>query len=133
LEDRRPTPEAFLLEAEPPTVTVAAAYSKRRRDDVQPIRPDLAEAIRPWPASRPPGKPIFGNLTKYTNLLTQADLEAAGVPYRDGSDRVADFHSLRHSFVTALAMSNAPVMVIQSLARHSTPSLILRVYAYVGL
>ena len=37
-------------------MTVKAAYSKRRRDDVQPIRPDLAEALRPWLASKAPGR-----------------------------------------------------------------------------
>src|SRR6185312_9230043 len=59
-ELRSLTPEAFHLDADTPTVTVAAAYSKRRRDDVQPIRPDLAEALRPWLASKPPGRPVFG-------------------------------------------------------------------------
>ena len=132
-ELRSLTPEAFHLDGETPTVTVAAAYSKRRRDDVQPIRPDLAEALRPWLASKAPGRPVFGNLTKHTNLIIQADLKAAGIAYRDGSDRVADFHALRHSFITALAMSKAPVKVIQSLARHSTPTLTLGVYAHVGL
>ena len=132
-ELRSLTPEAFALEGGTPTVTVAAAYSKRRRDDLQPIRPDLAEVLRPWLASKAPGRPVFGNLTSHTNLIIRADLEAAGIPYRDGSDRVADFHALRHSFITALAMSRAPVKVIQSLARHSTPTLTLGVYAHVGL
>ncbi len=132
-ELRTLSPERFDLDANTPTVTVAAAYSKRRRDDVQPIRPDLAEALRPWLATKPPGRPIFGNLTKHTNLLIQADLEAARIPYWDASGRVADFHALRHSFVTALAMSKAPVKVIQSLARHSTPTLTLGIYAHVGL
>ena len=79
------------------------------------------------------GKAIFGNLTKHTNLLIQANLKAAGILYRNGSDRVADSHALRHSFITALAMSKAPVKVIQSLARHSTPTLTLGIYAHVGL
>jgi integrase len=126
-------PEAFHLDGDPPTVTVAAAYSKRRRDDVQPIRPELADALRPWLASKAPGRPVFGNLTKHTNILIQSDLARAGIPYRDASDRVADFHALRHSYISALAMSNAPVKIVQSLARHSTPTLTLGVYAHVGL
>ena len=65
-ELRSLTPESFDLDADPPTVTVQAAYSKRRRDDVQPIRPDLADALRPWLASKAPGQPVFGNLTKHT-------------------------------------------------------------------
>ena len=132
-ELRSLTPEAFDLTAEPPTVTVKAAYSKRRRDDAQPIRPDLAEAIGPWLASKAPGRPVFGTLTKHTAVLIRRDLEAAGIPYVDASGRVADFHALRHSYITALAMSRAPVKVIQSLARHSTPVLTLGTYAHVGL
>ena len=132
-ELRSLTPESFDLTAETPTVTVKAAYSKRRRDDVQPIRPDLADALRPWVASKAPGRPVFGNLTKHTAVLIRRDLEAAGIPYVDASGRVADFHALRHSYITALAMSRAPVKVIQSLARHSTPVLTLGFYAHVGL
>jgi hypothetical protein len=98
---------------------------------VQPIRPDLADALRPWLANKTPGAPVFGNLTKHTNILIQSDLARAGIPYRDDSGRVADFHALRHSYVTALAMSRAPVKVVQSLARHST--LTLGIYAHVGL
>ena len=42
------TPRNFQLDGEQPTVTVAASYSKRRREDVQPIRCDLADNIREW-------------------------------------------------------------------------------------
>ena len=41
-EIRSLTPTSFDLDADSPTVTVAAAYSKRRREDVQPIRGDFA-------------------------------------------------------------------------------------------
>jgi integrase len=63
-ELRSLTPESFDLAGDPPTVTVRAAYSKHRRDDVQPIPPDLAEALRPWVASKAPGRPVFGDLSK---------------------------------------------------------------------
>jgi integrase len=131
-ELRSLAPESFDLDAGSPTVTVAAAYSKRRRDDVQPIRPDLAEALRPWVASRTPGRPVFGKLTRRTAEMIRVDLEAAGIAYETSSG-VADFHALRHSYITALAMSRAPVKVIQSLARHSSPVLTLGTYAHVGL
>ena len=132
-ELRNLTPEVFDLGADPPMVTVKAGYSKRRRDDVQPIRPDLAEALRPWLTAKPSGRRVFGDPTKHTADMIRHDLEAAGLPYRDASDRVADFHALRHSYITALAMSRAPVKVIRSLARHSTPTLTLGTYAHVGL
>ncbi len=122
----------FDLDGDPPTVTAKAAYSKRRRKDVQPIQSAMADALRPWLAARPSGEPLFGKLTKHTALMLRHDLEAAGIPYETDSG-TADFHALRHSYVTALAMSNAPVKVVQSLARHSTPTLTLGVYAHVGL
>jgi Phage integrase family len=131
-ELRTLTREAFALDADPPSVTVKAAYSKRRREDVQPIREELAAALRPWLAARPAGTPIFGRLTEHTADMLRHDLEAAGIAYETDSG-TADFHCLRHSYVSALAMSNAPVKILQTLARHSTPALTLGVYAHVGL
>ena len=132
-EIRSLTPRSFQLDDSPPTITVAAAYSKHRRDDMQPIRPELANALRSWLARVPLDAPIFSKMTSHTNLLIRADLEAAGLPYRDASDQVADFHALRHSYVTSLIQSNASVKVVQTLARHSTPSLTLGIYSHVGL
>ena len=82
-ELRTLTPEAFDLAGDQPTITVKAAYSKRRRDDVQPIRTELADALRPWLAARAPGKPLFGKLTKHTANLLKHDLKAAGIPYEN--------------------------------------------------
>jgi integrase len=126
-------PESFHLDDDTPTIVVAAAYSKRRRDDVQPIRRDLADALRQWLASKAPGVPVFRIDSHHTAHLIRADLKAAGIPYMDASGRVADFHALRHSYITSLAMSTAPVKVVQSLARHSTPTLTLGLYAHVQL
>jgi integrase len=131
-ELRTLAPESFALDGNPPTVTVKAAYSKHRRDDVQPIRPEAADILRPWLAARTPGKPLFGRLTQYTARMLRHDLEAAGIPFQTDSG-TADFHALRHSFISALARSNAPVKIVQSLARHSTPTLTLGVYAHVRL
>jgi integrase len=127
------TPESFHLDDDTPTIIVAAAYSKRRRDDVQPIRPDLADALRPWLSTKAGGAPVFRIDSHHTAHLIRADLKAAGIPYVDASGRVADFHALRHSYITALAMSTAPVKVVQSLARHSTPTLTLGLYSHVQL
>src|SRR5262249_25832325 len=94
-ELRSLTPASFDLDAELPTVTVAAAYSKRRRDDAQPIRPDLATDLRAGLRGKAPDAPVF-RLTSRTADLMERDLAAAGIPYRDAAGRVADFHALRH-------------------------------------
>src|SRR5262249_52899670 len=39
------TPESFELHGPTPTCTVAAAYSKHRQEDVQPIREDIARLM----------------------------------------------------------------------------------------
>jgi integrase len=100
-ELRSLTPESFDLDGDPPTVTVAAAYSKRRRRDVQPIRRDLAERLRTWLADKPAGVPVL-NLPDKAATMLRVDLDAAGIAYRDDAGRVADFHSLRHTFITNL-------------------------------
>jgi hypothetical protein len=65
--------------------------------------------------------------------MIRHDLEAAGISYRDADGAVADFHSLRHSCVSMLARGTAPVKIVQTLARHSTPTLTLGVSAHVGI
>ncbi len=42
-----------------PTVTVAAAYSKRRREDVQPIRPSFAKELLGFLKNCDPTAPLL--------------------------------------------------------------------------
>jgi integrase/recombinase XerD len=128
------TPASFELEGASPSIVLEAAYSKRRRRDVQPLRPDLAEVLRPWLASRPRGKPIFPvqRLAEKTARMLRVDLMAAGIPYKDARGRFADFHALRHTYVSQLVRSGASVKVAQELARHSTPLLTVGRYAHTS-
>jgi len=126
------TPELFELDGSYPTITVEAADSKRRRRDVQPIQAALASMLKPWLAGKPKGEPIFPVNRWGIIAALQGDLRTAGVEY-ENADGVADFHALRHTYITALAKSNAPVKIVQSLARHSTPTLTLGVYTHLGL
>ena len=131
-ELRSLTPESFDLDAEPPTVTVEAGYSKHRREDVQPIRRDLAGVLRPWLEGKEGGKPVF-KIPSKTAKMMRADLAGAGIEYRDSAGRVADFHALRHTYISRLVRSGANIKVAQELARHSTPTLTLGRYAHVQL
>ena len=63
-------------------------------------------------------------------------LAAAGVPYAvEGPDGplYADFHALRHTYVSMLARSGATVKQAQTLARHSKVELTLGRYAHTAL
>ena len=65
--------------------------------------------------------------------MVRADLEAAGIPYRDEAGRVFDFHALRHHFISKLAAAGVHPKVAQTLARHSTITLTMDRYAHLGL
>jgi len=54
-ELRSLTPASFDLDADPATVAVDAAYSKRRHQHVQPIRSDLAELVAGMAGKTPAG------------------------------------------------------------------------------
>ena len=131
-EMRSLTPRSFDLDSDPLTVTAGAAYSKRRKDDVQPIRNDLAKRVQPWLKGKPTDTPVF-DLPHATAKMLRFDLKAANIPYRDEAGRVADFHSLRHTYITRVVESGATVKVAQELARHSDPKLTIGRYAHTRL
>ena len=130
-ELRSLTPGSFDLTSNPPTVTVRAAYAKNRRDDTLPLRADTAKELRAFLADRPAGTPVF-RLPGHTHTakLFRADLAAAGIPYCT-DDGYADFHSLRHGFVSALAAGGVHPATAQRLARHSTVTLTMDRYTHV--
>lgn len=131
-ELRALTPERFDLAANPPTATVPACYTKNHHEAVQPLPSSLAERLRPWLALKAPSKPVFGDLTKRTAEMLAHDLKAAGIAPKTNSG-IADFHALRASYISHLVSSGASVKTCQELARHSTPSLTIGLYAKASL
>ncbi len=152
-ELRTLTAGAFDLDAEPPTVTVKAGYSKHRREDVLPLRPELVEALRTYLAGKLPEAPAL-RVPERTAEMMLADLEAARaawlaeaetpkehkarsessfLAYRDEAGRVADFHALRHTFITGLARGGVHPKLAQQLARHSTITLTMDRYSHTVL
>jgi len=125
------TPESFSLDGSP-TITIQAAYSKRRREDVQPIRDDLADVLRPWLAGKAKGETVF-TLPEKTAKMMRTDLEAAGIAHTDDAGRKVDFHSLRHTYISRVVESGVSVKVAQELARHSTPTLTIGRYSHVRI
>ena len=126
------TPEAFDLDADPPTITVTPSYTKNKQAAVQPIPVALAERLRLWLATKPPGMPVFEGMTSRTAEMLRVDLAAAKVPHKT-SEGVADFYAVRVSYITNLVASGASVKTCQTLARYSTPVLTIGVYAKASL
>jgi len=167
----------FRLNADPPTVTVEAAYSKHRREDVQVLHLDLVERFKEWLEHRRPMSdreilfPINEatcGIDRRTSKMMRADLSAArrawiaeprvaadDLPpgsqsersalveevkrreasdfllYKDSDGKYADFHALRHTFITNLCKANVSPKTAQTLARHSDISLTMNVYTHV--
>jgi integrase len=126
------TPECFDLDADPPTVTLAARRNKSRMLKVQPLPPDLTELLRDYLKGKPAGQPVWGGTWardgKGAEML-RADLEAASIPYAvDGPDGLlfADFHALRHTYLTLGGRAGIDLRTLQELAGHSTPTLTAR-------
>jgi integrase len=153
-ELRSLTPESFDLEGDAPTVSIAAGYSKRRRQDVQPIRADLAALLRPWLAAKPPRQRLFGKLPGNTARMLRGDLDAARAAWIDASrtdeakaerersdflrhenadGEVVDFHSTRHTYISGIVAGGASVKTAQELARHSSPNLTIGRYSHTRL
>jgi integrase len=62
----------------------------------------------------------------------ERDLKKAGIPYRDAEGRQADFHSLRYTFCTLLALANVPIRTAMELMWHKDPRLTLQIYTEAG-
>lgn len=127
------TPASFDIGPNP-TWSVEAAYSKNRERAVRPLHPDLVAPLKAWLE----GKPRNGRLwpgkwaaQMQAGVMMKRDLEAAGIPYRDERNLVADFHSLRHTFITNLHRLGLSPKDIQFLARHSTITLTMDRYTHV--
>jgi len=110
------------------TVTLQAGYSKRKRQDILPLRPDTAREIEKMLAKKLPTAQVFKFTDKAANMLRD-DLKNANIDYViDG--KVFDFHSLRHETGTLLAASGVDVKTAQTLMRHSDVNLTMSIYTH---
>lgn len=129
-ELRTLTPERFRLDGDGPTIEVLAGYEKNGKGTVQPITRELAAQFRPFLEGKPAGKPVLEVPTRTARML-RADLERAGIPYKDKAGRVVDFHALRGSYITHMILAGVNPKIVQALARHSTITLTLDRYTTV--
>ena len=148
-------PQSFDLDGAEPTVSVEASYSKHKREDVLPLRADLADLLRDWLRDKPADQRLWpGAWWNKAAGLVKADLAAAKkawveavsdpqewrqreessrFAYRDRDGRYFDFHSLRGQFISAIENAGVSLKTLQSLARHSRVETTLKHYARVQL
>lgn len=132
------TPASFELDGETPTVTLAARRNKSRKPRVQPLPSELVDLLRGYLANRHPDVPVWGGDWAERGEgaeMLRADLQDAGIPYivsGPNGPLYADFHCLRHSFITALGRAGVDLRSAQELAGHSSPVLTAK-YMHVSL
>ena len=115
-------------------ITLGGRYTKNGQDAVQPITPDLHNTLAPWLKKRPKGAPLWpGAWAKWfaAGKMLQQDLEAANVAYKTDAG-FADFHALRHTYVSRLIRSGVNLKVAQTLARHGNVSLTADRYGHLA-
>ncbi len=128
------TPRSLDLTLGTAAVTVEAAYSKRRKRDVQPLPDSLVERLGDWLVSKalqPSDKLWPGGWPNKAAKMLRHDLAVAEIEYMDSEGRQFDFHSLRHTFISRLAEAGVSPKTAQRLARHSTITLTMDRYTHV--
>lgn len=114
------TPESFDWRSSPPTVTVAAGYTKNGEPATLPLSADLAEDLARFIADAVPGEPVFRLRNDRGAAMLRTDLARAGIAYRDAAGLVYDFHALRCQLATNADAAGISPRVVQRLMRHST-------------
>ncbi len=155
------TLRSFKLDGEYPILTIRASYSKRKREDVQFLHPDVVAEFNAWIDEKSPGPdeilfPVSDKTCPFerkTSVMVEKDLASARIvwineansdaeraaretsdflKYVDSQGKYADFHGLRHTFVTNLARANVSPKMAQTLARHSDIKLTISIYSHVA-
>ena len=155
------TLRSFKLDGEYPTLAIRASYSKRKREDTQFLHPDVVVEFNAWLNEKNPGPdeilfPVSDKSSPFerkTSVMVEKDLVSARtvwineansdeertaressnfLKYVDSQGKYADFHGLRHTFVTNLACANVSPKMAQTLARHSDIKLTMSIYSHVA-
>ena len=130
------TPAHFHLSDDTPAISLPGRKTKNKKAARLPLAPAVAIALRSYFAGKPSNETIWpGKWPKHAAKMLRVDLAAASVPYcieGTAGKEYADFHSLRHTFVSALAASGTGAKELQMLARHSDPRLTLGTYTHAN-
>lgn len=128
-------PGDFAIDADVPTIRLAGRNAKNRKTTLaQPLPPGVAHQLAGFLPGKAKAELLWpGKWFEHAARMLRVDLAAANVPYfTEGVNgkEFADFHALRHSFLSALAAANVGPKVLQDLARHSTARLTLEKYTH---
>ncbi len=119
-------PESFDFDSSPARLRLQVKDSKNRKGADMVIPDDVAEDLRLIVAALPRGSAVFPLKKTTGSKMIQADLKRAGIPFVDEAGKQFDFHSTRAQYATTLDATGATLRTMQTLMRHSTPTLTAR-------
>jgi integrase len=93
-----------------------------------PLRQEVVEALRSIrQADASPFQFVFNGKVPRVKTLRK-DLSFACIVFIDESGRRLDFHALRNTFGTLLAVNHVDIVEASHLMRHSDPKLTMKIY-----
>jgi len=117
------------LDAKQPFVNVRASTTKNHQMALIALHPDVVMELQKLPLV--PGRKVFATVPKIDTV--KRDLERAGIPRIDAKGRRVDFHALRHTLGTNLALAGTAPRVAMEAMRHSDIRLTTKTYTDTGL
>jgi len=113
-------------------VRIEASECKGKHSDDLPLSADFAAALKEYFKNKQPNERAF-RLVRPGGIsdMVRADLAEAGIQYIDDAGRYCDFHALRHTFISHLALAGVHPTVCQKLARHADIQTTMRFYTHI--
>ena len=113
--------DLHLVGAEP-YVAVRGSTTKNGKDDIRDLSPELVVDLQKLiPANAEADDFVFHRVPRVPELC--ADLKKAGIPFLDDLGQRLDFHALRKTFNTHLALCGVQVRERMAIMRHTDPKL----------
>jgi integrase len=142
------------IDSDVPTIRVLPEHTKNREGATQPIRRELTDELQRFILARglTSDERFWPSMTRETSKMVQRDLKAARsawidqsvglerekrersdfLVYVDSSGRFADFHALRHSYISLITQGGVHPKLAQRLARHSDINLTMSRYSHTA-
>jgi site-specific recombinase XerC len=133
----RLTPRSFQPHGKQYLVVLPAGQQKNRKAAPVFLPSAVADRLRPYLASKSKDEPLWDAgcwaRTGQASFALYQDLAAAKIPFEDEEGKRFDFHALRSHFITTMLLKGVPLPQAQKLARLSTPAILMKHYAKLGL
>ena len=122
------------LNAAQPFINARASTTKNHKQAVIALHGDVVAELRKLKANRRSAAngSVFADIMPDMDTF-KADLKAAKIEFVNAKGQYADFHSLRHTLATNLALAGTAPRVAMEIMRHSDMRLTSKTYTDTGL